>query len=107
MCIYTDIQRTLDTYNRKRNRQRLNYNSQSARIIGAGQFKTGNLNLTAQIAPKLDANSLSAGKLVNVGYFAVLKRNIHPGIDLEIKEDSKLVATGHVTTNNMIRLMMA
>ena len=75
-----------------------------ARIIGSGNFKIDNLSFKASVAPRLDANLLSAGKLVKEGYAAVLKRNISPGTDVKIFKDNKTVATGHITANNMIKL---
>ena len=78
--------------------------TESARIIGTGDFQAGELRFTANIAPRLDANLLSAGKLIKEGYAAVLKRNIKPGIDLEIKKDGNTIATGQVTSNNMLQI---
>lgn len=76
----------------------------SAKIIGKGKFKVDKLKFTASVAPGLDANMLSAGKLIKEGYAAVLKKNIQPGIDIEIKKNDEIMATGHVTENNMIQL---
>ena len=78
--------------------------SAEAKIIGTGEFQTGNLKFTASVAPRLDANLLSAGKLVKEGYAAVLKRNIIPGVDLTITKDNQTIATGYVTSNNMLEI---
>lgn len=76
----------------------------AAKIIGTGEFKTGNIKFTGQIAPKLDANLISAGKLIKEGYTAIMRKDIEPGVDIQIKKDETLVATGHVTGNNMIQI---
>ena len=76
----------------------------SAKIIGSGNFKTGKIKFTAQIAPKLDANLLSAGKLIKEGYSITINQDITPGVDIEIKKENEIVATGHITENNMIEL---
>ena len=76
----------------------------TAKIIGTGKFKTGNIKFTGQIAPKLDANLISAGKLIKDGFSATLKKDIEPGVDIQIKKNEEIVATGHITENNMIQM---
>ncbi len=76
----------------------------SAKIIGSGNFKVGKIRFTAQLVPKLDANLISAGKLIIDGYSATMKKDITPGVDIEIKKNEKVVATGDITENNMMEL---
>ena len=59
-------------------------------IIGTGSFKVDKLHFSASIAPGLDANLLSGGKLVREGYSAVLKKNLEPGVDFQIIHGEEL-----------------
>ncbi|MEY3440971.1 MAG: hypothetical protein RL493_201, partial [Pseudomonadota bacterium] len=52
----------------------------------------------------MDANLLSAGKLVKEGYAAVLKRNILPGKDVIVTRDNQVVATGLLSHDNMFQM---
>jgi len=83
--------------------------SHSTPIIGRSNFKIGKIDMKASIAPGLDANLISGGKLVgNKNYVVILKKDNKN--DLTIYENNSnfkmnvsvdIVATGRLDDNNM------
>ena len=82
----------------------------STRIIGNGNFFIGKTEIEASIAPGLDANLISGGKLINTQHIAILRKS-KDGKDLKIYKDNKnlkinisgdLISTGTINDNNMI-----
>jgi predicted transcriptional regulator len=78
--------------------------AKSTKIIGTGNFKINDLKFKSSVAPGLDANLISAGKLINEGYSAILKKGLKPNVDVIVKKNNNEVAEGYIDSKNMIKL---
>ena len=72
-------------------------------IQGSGTIKFGEVEVQANYVPDLKANIVSGTQLANLGYSAVIQKS-KTNEDLKIFKNEKLVATGHITEDNLLKL---